>query len=452
MLLSNPVEVKLDDALNEFEASQSSFKESENYFNAERRDIAIGVATPPALRTLLAQVGLPRIYISSLVDRLIIDGFRVGGNEDLEAELWDWFKVNRLDAASRMLHTDFAVLGRGYITVAAPSDEDALNPLIPEDAPIIRVESPRSMFAKVDPRTRQVLWAVRSVVDANGDRVAATLYLPDRTEFYESKDGAMVLSSTVAHGLGVVPVVDVPCQQSSRDLYGSSMITPEIRSITDAMSRAMMNMQTTSELMATPQRMVFGASKEDLMGDAKTGLELYTSSYIAVEDPQGKAISLPAAELRNYTEALAHMMKMAAAYTGLPPQYLSTQTDNPASAEAIRASESRLVRSCESLASVLGDAWEKAMGIALLVMGRELEPRLEAVWRDPATPTFQAKADAVTKMYANGAGPIPKQQVWLDMGYSPEQRRQLELWDQESMTGQLSSMYGAVVADEPGTA
>lgn len=437
-------DITLEDALREFEAAQTGFDESEDYLNAEQRDIAIGIATPPALRTLLAQVGIPRIYVSALVDRLIVEGFRVGEDTELEQLLWHWFKVNQMDTASRLLHTDFIGLGRGYVTISAPTEEDANNPLIASDVPIIRVESPRSMYAKINPRTREVEWAVRSVEDEDGQRVAATLYLPDRTEFYEGEANSLELVNTVQHNLGVVPVVDAPRQKSSSDIYGSSMITPELRSVTDAMSRAMMNLQTTSELMATPQRVIFGASKEELQGDAQSALELYVSSYIAVEDPQGKAVSLPSAELRNYTEALAHMMKMAAAYTGLPPQYLSTQTDNPASAEAIRASESRLVRTCESLASVLGDAWEKVMRISLLVMGHELSDeayRLEVVWRDPATPTLQAKADAVTKTYANGSGPIPKEQARIDLGYTPEQRRQMEEWDRESLTGQLVSMY-----------
>lgn len=168
-------------------------------------------------------------------------------------------------------------------------------------------------------------------------------------------------------------------------------------------------------------------------------------------------MQLPAAELRNYTEALTHLLKMAAAYTGLPPQYLSYSDDNPASAEAIKASESRLVRHCEAVAAQFGSAWEQAMRIALLVMGQQLTLdhfRMETVWRDPSTPTFQAKADAVQKAYANGTGIIPLEQARIDMGYSPEQRRQMEEWDRKSPQGQMAAMYGTGAApgvmDEPG--
>ena len=438
------VEISLEDAIDEFDQAQSGFQESDDYYNANTRDIAVGIATPPKLRILLAQVGVPRLYIHALAERLIIEGFRIGDSGDTDEELWSWFKANGLDNQAWLSFIEAMVYGRSYITIAAPGEEDEDDPLAVPDVPIIRVESPKSVYAHVDPRTKRVQWAVRVVKDDEGETVAATLYTPDKTEFYTDNNGELASSGVVNHGLGVVPVVPMIRANSVADLYGESMITTEIRSVTDAMSRLLMNMQMTSELMAAPQRILFGTTVDELGGPDQNGLELYTSSYIAVEDPQGRAIQLPAAELRNYTEGLTFLLKTAAAYTGLPPQYLSYSDDNPASAEAIKASESRLVRTCESLAAQFGAAWEQAMRIALLVMGNQLTVdhfRMETVWRDPSTPTFQAKADAVTKMYANGTGVIPLEQARIDMGYSPEQRRQMEEWDLKAPAGALGALY-----------
>lgn len=458
-------EILIEDAIQEYESKLSDFQESEDYHDARERDFAIGVATPPALRTLLAQVGIPRIYISSLVERLNIEGFRQGGTHEADEELWSWFKANNLTTGSQMLHQDALVYGRAYITVAAPDEEDKENPLAVPDVPIIRVESPKALYAHIDPRTRAVQWAVRVVKNEDDEVVAATMYYPDRTILYISQEGELVEDGTIAHGLGVVPVVPVIRTDSANDLYGKSAITPEIRSVTDATSRMMMNMQTTSELMATPQRILFGTGVDEINPNSASGLELYTSSYIAIEDPQGKAIQLPAAELRNYTEGLTHLLKMAAAYTGLPPQYLSYSDDNPASAEAINSSLDRLVRTCESLAEQFGDYWEQAMRIAMLVMGKPLTLdsfRMETVWRDPSTPTYASKADAASKLYANGQGVIPLEQARIDMGYTPEQRRQMEEWDKQSPLAQMDRMYSGMpssdpqeeepeVTDEPGT-
>lgn len=450
-MVAGVAEVSIEDAVDEFEQGQQGFAESANYYNATERDMAIGVATPPKLRTLLAQVGVPRIYVNALADRLIIEGFRVGDSSEDDEELWSWFKTNGLDNLAKLSFVDALTYGRAYITVSAPGEgleED--NPFQVDGVPIIRVESPLSLYAKVDPRTRDVEWAVRVVKDEFGDTLAATLYFKDRTELYSSENGQLKLFETIRHNIGAVPVVPMVHSGSSMDMYGSSAITPEIRSITDAMSRAMMNMQTTSELMATPQRMIFGSTIDEIKGEDQTALDVYTSSYIVVEDPQAKAISLPSAELRNFTEAISHMLKLAAAYTGLPPQYLSYANDNPASAEAIRASESRLVRSCESLCAMFGSAWEQAMRLAKLVMGSKLtvdDFRMETVWRDPGTPTFQAKADAIMKMWADGNGIITLEQARIDMGYTAEQRRQMREQDRESPLSQMASLYPSGAPD-----
>lgn len=439
------VEITLEDAIQEYEGAQQDFRESAEYYNSEARDLAVGIATPPQLRKLLAQVGIPRLYVHAITDRLALEGFQMGDAAEADEELWAWFKANNLDTEAALAHIDALVYGRAYITVSQPSEEDKANPLVVPDIPIIQVESPLALYAEVDPRTKAVQWAVRVVKNSDGDTTAATLYLMDRTEIWIDNEGELQLADTIQHGLGVVPVVPIVHRASLTDTYGTSIITPEIKSITDAISRTMMNMQTTSELMATPQRIIFGASVEEINGDALSGLELYTSSYIAVEDPQGRAMQLPAAELRNYTGAMEFMLKMAASYTGLPPQYLSFSTDNPASAEAINSSMDRLVRTCEMVSGEIGDAWERAMRVALVVMGQQLTLdhfRMESQWRDPSTPTYAAKADAVTKLYAGGAGVIPLEQARIDLGYTSEQRKKMQEWDAQSPMSQLGSMYG----------
>ena len=393
---------------------------------------------------MLAHVGIPRTYIHSITDRLAIEGFRLGGEGKVDEDLWTWWQVNGLDVESAMAHTEALVYGRAYVTVAAPDPEDP--GLVDPTIPMIRVESPTALYAHVDPRTRAVQWAVRVVKDDQGDTVAATLYLPDRTELYRSQDGEMVSEGTVNHGLGVVPVVPLVNRTRISDLQGTSAITPEIRSVTDAISAMLMNLRATSELMAVPQRVVFGASRDELTNDGELdALDLYISSYLSIDDPEGKVQQLQAAELRNFSEGIGQLMRMAASYTGLPPQYLANPTDAPPSAEAIRSSESRLVRTCETKTDIFGEAWEDVMRVAKLVMGNELsldDFRMETIWRDPGTPTFQAKADAVMKLYAGGAGVIPVEQARIDMGYSPEARLMMEDWDKQSPMSQAMAMYG----------
>ena len=436
--------------LNAFEASLDDLKKNTNYYESVQRPEAIGIATPPEMQKLLAHVGIPRLYVNALADRMELEGFVMGGKEEADADLWDWWQKNDLDVESILGHTDALVHGRSYVTVSAPDPKVDIG--VDPTVPIIRVEPPTSLFAKIDQRTRQITRAIRPTYNDDGTEViAATLYVPDQTIFYERVTGQWSAVNTVNHKMGMVPVVPLANRTRLSDLYGTSEITPEIRSVTDAAARIMMNMQSAAELMAVPQRLLFGVKPEDLGVDPENAaavIDAYLARIIAIEDPEAKAQQFSAAELRNFTEVLDQLMKQAAAYTGLPPQYLSSQSDNPASADAIKASETRLVKNAERKNVIFGGAWEQVMRVAWKVMnqGSEIPPemfRMQSIWRDPSTPTYAAKADAASKLYNQGMGIIPKERARIDMGYTIQEREQMKIWDQEAdPMSQLASMYG----------
>lgn len=438
-----------DEMINLFEQRQSGLQDDKAYYDAERRPDAIGLAVPVEMRKLLSHVGYPRLYVDSIAERQEVQGFRMGDANEADAELWDWWQANNLDVEATLGHTDALIYGRAYITVAAPDPKTDLD--VDPAVPIIRVEPPTSLHAVIDPRTRAVTQAIRVVrSEDNTTVIASTLYTPDATIQWVKENGVWKLLSTVNHGMQMVPVIPIPNRTRLSDLYGSSEITPELRSVTDAAARILMDMQGAAEIIAIPQRLLFGVKPEDLGIDPETGRKLfnaYMASILAFEDPDAKAQQFSAAELRNFVDALDALDRKTAAYTGLPPQYLSFSSDNPASAEAIKSSESRLVKKVERKNKIFGGAWEQAMRVAYKVIrGGDVPPdmyRLESVWGDPSTPTYASKADAASKLYANGVGVIPKEQARIDMGYSIAQRTEMRTWDsQESPTAQLAGLYG----------
>lgn len=421
-------------------------EESAEYYDACYRLETIGLAAPPEMRVLSHVVGWPRMYLDSLEERLDVEGFRLAGQSRQIQEMWEWWQANNMDEESCLAHLDAFIYGRSYVTVAAPGDGDL------PGVPLIRVESPRNFYAEVDPRTRKVKRAIRvysqvtpphTAEIVNPQDARATLYLPNETVFLVSDNGAWRVEGRVQHNLGVVPVVPIYNRQRAGDREGRSEILPEIRAITDAASRTLMNMQAATEMMATPQRYIFGVPPEALGTTDAEIREAYMGRLLTFEDAEGKAGQFTAAELRNFVEVLQELAKHVASYTGLPPQYLSFSSDNPASAEAIRSSESRLVKKCERKARMFGGAWEEVMRLCLRVLDREVPPemaRLETVWRDPATPTFAAKADAVTKLYSNGMGIIPKEFARIEMGFTDEQRREMREWDRDDETLTIDSL------------
>jgi hypothetical protein len=431
--------------------------ESQQYLDGEFRLQTIGLGAPPEMRYLQVNVGWPSLYLRAIEERLDVEGFRVDGDTDAVDELWKWWQDNNLDEESSLGHMDAMTFGRSYITIAAPSEDDD------PDSPVIRLESPLSMYAEIDPRTRKVTRAVRLYKSDSTSGVAdqATLLLPNETVYLKRDDGPTSVwvqdGKPVQHNLGVVPVVPLVNRAKLSNRYGRSEIIPELRQLTDAGGRTLMNLQAASELIAVPLRVFFGVDKSDLVGNGTSAEvnDAYYGRIVALENELAKAFEFSAAELRNFTEEMSELAKQVASITGLPPQYLSFSSDNPASAEAIQASESRLVKTCERKARMFGGSWEQAMRLATKVMGKEVPEeyrRLETVWTNPATPTYAAKADGVTKLYANGLGVIPKEQARIDLGYSIVERENMNTWDEkENPLGTLGAIMNPTVGSSTST-
>ncbi|WP_255789984.1 phage portal protein [Mycobacteroides abscessus] len=450
----------VDHLQNVLSGQMGELQQSESYLDSSYRLETIGLGVPPEMRKLRVNVGWPALYLRAIEERLDVEGFRVNGQSEGVEELWQWWQDNDLDEESGLGHMDAMTFRRSYITVAAPGPNDDA------DYPLIRLESPLSMYAELDPRTHNVTRACRfyhldstdpnALIEGRAVADAATLLLPDRTIYLRRDQGPASKwiqdGKPVVHNLGVVPVVPLVNRAKLSDRQGQSEISPEIRSLTDAAARTLMNLQAASELIAVPLRGFFGVDRGQLTnvdGNVASTAELYYGRMLTLSNKDAKSFEFSAADLRNFAEELNELAKQFAAYTGLPPQYLSFSSDNPASAEAIQASESRLVKTCERKARMFGGSWERAMRLATKVMGKEVPEeyhRLETVWRDPSTPTISAKADAATKLYANGQGPVPKEQTRIDLGYTSEQRDQMREWDAEDRQSILTDLYAQTKA------
>lgn len=446
--------------LGKFGSDSAKLRVNNAYFEANYRPKAVGLAVPPAMKRLLAKIGWARTYLGSLEERLDIEGFRLAGESKADDRLWQWWQANQMDVESGLAHTEAMVHGRAYVTIAAPNEKDPSNdPLRDSSTPIIKVESPLTMYAELNPLTGRVNKAIR-VYETNGEDGRpvrhVTVYLPRGTYGYVESNArsGWTLEFKVDHNMGVVPVVCILNKERIDQKNGTSEIKPELRSLIDAASRLLMNLQATAELMAIPQRVLFGLDESEIANlQGQAAWEAYVANILAFEDPDGKIAQFAAAELRNFADGMEILRKEAAGVTGLPPQYFTFATDNPASAEAIQASENRLVKKAERKCKIFGEGWEDVMRIAMKVMDKEIPKaafRMETVWRNPATPTFAAMADGVVKL-ATAATPdgrpiLPVESARIKMGWGQEERDEMEKFDKNNAKSRLADLYGQAVA------
>lgn len=437
-----------EELIGKYEAATQGAQDNAGYFEGTRRPTSIGIAAPPELQKLSPSIGYPRLYILSLAERITPEGFQLPGQSDTDTELWNWWTANRLDTEFTLGCVEALIHGCAYATISAPPAEMA--PGVVPDVPIIQMESPTTVYADVDPWTRTVKSGIRVFKNEDEKINRVTIYTPVSTHYREEGENGWVdYQPPVVHNLGVVPIVPLMNRRKLSDSLGTSEITPELKTFTDAAGRLMTNMQAAAELMAIPQRVLFGVARGDLVdanGKPSSTFDTYMSSILTVANPDGKVDQFQAAQLQNFADGMREIRNEVAAYTGLPPQYLSNASDNPASADAIRSAERRLVTNAERKCSVFGGDLEQVMRVAWMVMnpGSELPPdmyRLQAIFRNPSTPTYEAKADAASKLYQNGQGIIPKEQARIDIGYSPEARAAMREMDEDEKDD-LVALYG----------
>jgi len=129
-----------------------------------------------------------------------------------------------------------------------------------------------------------------------------------------------------------------------------------------------------------------------------------------------------------YFDQIRAYANLLAGETAIPVAYLGYPADgNPASADAIRALESRLVKKAERRQKQFGRTWQEVARLALLIRDGEVPPefsQVRPIWRDPATPTVAA-ADAAVKLITAGVLTPDSEVTYNRLGFTDTDKAQL---------------------------
>jgi hypothetical protein len=384
----------------------------------------------------------PQMAVDSLEERLRLEGFKTS-DSDVNEELWRIWQSNRMVLGFRQAITDSLVMRRAFVSVGTNPDDPA--------TPIVTPESPLEVYVDLDPASRRVRAALRRVTDVDSlggiSKRYATLYLPNVTIWCEAGGGlAFEETRRDEHGLGMVPVAPIiyrprlrSSTRSPRNMevarLGRSALDPIIP-LSDAANKLATDMMVAAEFVAIPLRGLFGVGPsdfEDEQGNPTTPLRAIMGRLVTIPDENVKAFEWASGQLSNFTEGMRAMAELVVSVTGLPPHYLGKASDNPPSAEAIAASESRLATRAERAQDSLGAG---AMDAAELILRftKAWDPAFGAMtldWRNVRTPTIGAMADASVKLYATPPTPIvPLRQTRQKLGFTEDEINEMEAEDE----------------------
>ena len=396
-------------------------------------DPAISAQVGRRLATVV--VNWPRVVVDSLEERLDVEGFRAGG-EQADDGLWSLWQSCDLDEWSQMGHLEALLYKQSY--AIAWRDRDGLRVSVESAGEVAVDRSPTDI--------RGVRAALKRWLD--GDVWRAALYLPDRVERYAadaSRSGQAPRSASawrpdgppVTHTAGVVPVATFTNRPRLDGLGGRSEIA-DIIPLAQAVYKLATDMMVTSEYSAQPRRWATGLEvpegpdRERLQAEAAAYWDQATKSKTWLAGPNVQFGQFPTADLNNFVSAIGMLTGQIAAIAGLPPHYLGINSDNPASADAIRSAEASLVKRAKRKQRQFGGSWERIMRVAkALELGTSVAAlpeeyaTVETIWRNPETPTVAQSADAAVKL-TQGDTPVitPETAQEVFLGFSPAQIEQ----------------------------
>ncbi len=231
---------------------------------------------------------------------------------------------------------------------------------------------------------------------------------------------------TLPNPFGIVPVV--PLRNGDRLLGPAVSEFADLIPLVDAQNKVLSDMLVASEYTGRPRRWATGVEliEEDVLdADGNPTGETHPvnpypegSRMMVNEAPDGRFGQLDAADLSSYEGAVRVLQAQISAVSGLPPHMLGVHGDQPASADALRASEAGLTARAEARQATFGRSWEQVA--RLMVATRTgADPRTVDVrvqWADAATRSVAQEADAVVKLFA--AGLLPASYALRRLGYT----------------------------------
>lgn len=414
---------QLTECLNRISATAQYNETRRRYYEAHEGIKDLNIAIPPQLKNTLVAVGWPGLVVDAVDERLDIDRLVLPGGDITATGADAIWEANELDLLYPEAHVDALVHGVNFVAASRGGEGQ------PDE--VITIEPPTSMSGIYDPRTRNLSAAASIAKDDEGTIISAALYLRGETiqVARESRNGAWKVTDRDQHGFPRTMVRRMVNRPRGSRQWGRSEITTPIIGYTQSAARTLLGAEVAREFYGAPQRWVMGANEKDFVdenGHKVSPWKSYMGRMLALsaDEDTGEVPTVgqfAAGSPGPYIEMVRMYSQLVAGEAGLPAHYLGFVTENPASADQIRAVEARHVKRVERRQKAFGATWRGAVIDAMSLRdgedATEMAQRMRVKWRDAGTPTKAAAADSTMKLVSAGILPADSDVVLEELDF-----------------------------------
>ena len=328
----------------EFLRNQLAIKRSRVLLRYKYYDMKNGIKyfrtlIPPEFMWMAETLGWCGRAVDSLADRLSFREFR-----DDNFDLNSIFAMNNGDILpdSAMLSALISSCCFVYIS----EDVDGF--------PRLQVIDGGSATGDPDPITGMLKegYAVLSR-DKNGKPELEAYFLPGRTEYYQGNTLIRTDTNFAPYPL-LVPIIYRP---DAMRPFGHSRISRACMNLMQGALRTLLRSEVSAEFYSFPQKYITGLAQDTELDSWKASI---ASLLYFTKDEEGEAPKLgqfTQQSMSPFTEQLRTFASLFAGETGLTLDDLGFVTDNPSSAEAIKASHENLRLSARKAQKTFGSGF-----------------------------------------------------------------------------------------------
>ena len=321
------MEKGIDYLRKKLERYRSGAKKRNKIYNMKDKDFSPGITIPPQIRNQYrATLGWGAKAVDSVADRLVFREF-AEDNFDLN----QIFNMNSAD-----IFFDDAILSAlvnscSFVYISESEESNI---------PRLQVISGDNATGILDPITRLLTegYAVLSR-DTMDEPVEELYFVAGRTDYYVDGKKKNSVENNVEYPL-LVPIIHKP---DATKPFGRSRITPSAVYYQQYAKRTLERSDITAEFYSFPQKYVVGTSQDSEPMDSWKATISSMLEFTKDGDgdvPELGQFNVPS--MSPFTEQLKTAASGFAGETGLTLDDLGFSTDNPSSAEAIKASHETL--------------------------------------------------------------------------------------------------------------